>query len=366
MKEWLSVQENLEFYNRLRGVALEYVELLHRALGVRDPGFLPFHMVLIGGAGDAPAGAWHIDGVLGALQLILHLTCCSPCTLLRTGEAVTVEDALKFCSPELVRFDSAPLGLPVHPRPAAESPPFDVRRVYAAFSYSRAAASQQYKLAIASPQGPVRWLRENRPEVYVYLMKVKNLAMSRVELEERGVPTGVADAEYAKHRGSPEAASYASPGLAFAMCAEDVHASPPIAGHAIGPLLDCKKCRRDSGPQPSFAIFVALPPALGTQNPDPTWQVSPFHLPGSEEIIPATINDAGRRREQQTKRLCEVALEWRDMDPAGHHDPESHAKADIEWALENNPESEDQLAARLAELDLYSHCWLHRLGFADR
>lgn len=109
LHSWLSSSpENEQLYNRLRGVAMEYVEELRRVLGVKAPGLIPVHMVLLAAGPDAPSGAFHIDGVTGGILLIVHLTCCAPCTLLLRGQPVTVEEALKFCAPELVRLHISP------------------------------------------------------------------------------------------------------------------------------------------------------------------------------------------------------------------------------------------------------------------
>lgn len=102
--DWLkSDPQNAQDYNQLRGVGLEYVEALRDELQIVAPGFLPVHMALICADGDARRGAYHVDGVTGGLLLIIHLTCCATCTLVRRGAEVPLDEALRFCAPELVR-----------------------------------------------------------------------------------------------------------------------------------------------------------------------------------------------------------------------------------------------------------------------
>lgn len=201
--------------------------------------------------------------------------------------------------------------------------------------------------------------------MFVYLLKIRNLASSREDLNAHAVPTGVAAAAYRESRGDDDKAAYSQPGLAFAVCAEEGHASPPMGGVPPGRVVSCPRCNNLSSTKTAFSLFISLQPALGVEYPHPSWQVCPFHLPLSMELYPTTVEDEGERRATQTKRLCEVAMEWRDMNP-GAHQAHDHGLIDVEWALSENPETEEGKADRLARLAAVGFDWPHLRGFAGR
>lgn len=196
-------------------------------------------------------------------------------------------------------------------------------------------------------------------------MKIRNLAASREELNQHAVPTGVASATYRESRGGVDNAAYSQPGLAFVVCAEEGHASAPMGGVPPGRVVSCPRCHNLSSAKTAFSLFISLQPALGVEYPDPSWQVCAFHTPFSEALYPTTVEDEDVRRATQTKRLCELALEWRDMNP-GDHQASEHGRTDVEWALRENPETEEGRAARLARLGSVGFDWPHLRGFTNR